>query len=142
MFIATRALNKIEEAQSSGLIQHILLSLSKAQGYGRIQTDVNVALSEHIYTLQDLHSYNHNWIKWYKGRASQMAPVVKYPLPNAWDIRDIGSIPASEDSPGEHGNPLQYSCLENPLDREFWRATVHRVAESDMIEATEHAHTV
>lgn len=49
MFIATRALNKIEEAQSSGLIQHILLSLSKAQRYGRIQTDVNVALRAYIH---------------------------------------------------------------------------------------------
>ena len=37
---------------------------------------------------------------------------------------------------GGHGNPLQYSCLENPMDRGAWQATVHRVAESDMTEAT------
>ena len=47
---------------------------------------------------------------------------------------DVGSIPGSERSPGEgNGSPLQYSCLENPMDRANWWATVHRVArESDM----------
>ena len=38
-----------------------------------------------------------------------------------------------------NGNPLQYSCMENPMDRGAWRATVHGVSESDMTEATEHA---
>ena len=47
------------------------------------------------------------------------------------DIRDLGLIPVSARSPGEgHGNPLQYSWLENPLDREAWRAAVHGVAKS------------
>ena len=42
-----------------------------------------------------------------------------------------GWIPGSGISPGgEHGNPLQCSCLENPMDREAWKATVHRVAQS------------
>ena len=46
---------------------------------------------------------------------------------------DGGSIPDLGRSPGEgHGNPLQDSCLENPVDRRAWRATVHSVAESDM----------
>ena len=46
-------------------------------------------------------------------------------------VGDAGSIPGSGRSPGEgHGNPLQYSCLENPMDREAWWATVHRVAKS------------
>ena len=44
-------------------------------------------------------------------------------------------------SPGGHGNPLQYSCLENPMDRGACRATVHRVAKSQTVLATEHAHT-
>ena len=46
-------------------------------------------------------------------------------------MRDTGSIPASGRSPGgRHGNPLQYSCLENPVDREAWQAAVHRVAKN------------
>ena len=57
--------------------------------------------------------------------------MIKNPLANAGDIRDMGSIPGSGRSPGgEHGNPLQYSCLENPMDRGDWQATVHGVAES------------
>ena len=45
---------------------------------------------------------------------------------------DVGSIPGSEGSPGGgNGNSLQYSCLENPIDRGAWRATVHEIAESD-----------
>ena len=47
------------------------------------------------------------------------------------DTRDAGLIPGSERSPGgEHGNPLQYSCLENPMDRGAWWATVHGVAKT------------
>ena len=50
---------------------------------------------------------------------------------NAGDIKDEGLIPGSGRSPGGgHGNLLQYSCLENPVDRGAWRATVHRVARS------------
>ena len=57
---------------------------------------------------------------------------VKSPPANKGGIRDSGSIPGSGRSPrGGHGNPLQYSCLENPMDRGAWRATVHGVAESD-----------
>ena len=50
---------------------------------------------------------------------------------NAADIRDIDSTPGSGRSPGGgHGNPLQYSCLENPVDRGAWRAIIHGVAKS------------
>ena len=60
-----------------------------------------------------------------------MALVVKNPPANAGDTGDAGSIPGSGRSPGlGHGNPLQYSCLENLMDRGGWWATVHRVAKS------------
>ena len=50
---------------------------------------------------------------------------------SASNVGDSGSIPGSGRSPGEvNGNPLQYSCLENPLDRGAWQATVHGVAKS------------
>ena len=61
--------------------------------------------------------------------ASQVALVVKNLPANAGDIRDTGSIPGLGRSPGGgHGNPLQYSCLENPVVRGAWWATVHSVA--------------
>ena len=54
---------------------------------------------------------------------------------NAGDVRDLGSIPGLGRSPGEgHGNPLQCSCLEHPMDRGAWRTTVHGIAESDRSE--------
>ena len=60
-----------------------------------------------------------------------MALVVKNPLANAGDIRDVGSIPGLGKYPGEgNGNPLQSSCLKNPMDRGAWQATVHRVTKS------------
>ena len=60
-----------------------------------------------------------------------MALVVKNCPANAGDARDSGSIPGSGRSPGRgNGNPLQYSCLENPTDRGAWWATVHGVAKS------------
>ena len=63
--------------------------------------------------------------------ASQMALVVKNPLASAGDIRDVGLIPGSGRPPGGgHGNPLQHSCLENPLDRGAWWVMIHRVAKS------------
>ena len=56
---------------------------------------------------------------------------------SACNAGDLGSTPGSGRSPGGgHGNPLQYSCLENPMDRGAWWATVHEVTESDATEAT------
>ena len=61
---------------------------------------------------------------------SQVALAVENLPANAGD-RDAGSIPGSGRCPGGgHGNPLQYSCLENPVDRGAWRATVHRIPKS------------
>ena len=57
--------------------------------------------------------------------------VVKNPPASAGDIRDVGSIPGSGRSPGVgNGNPLQNSCLGNPMQRGAWGATVHGVAKS------------
>ena len=59
-------------------------------------------------------------------RASQAALVVKNLIANAGDIKDAGSVPGWGRSPGGgHDNPLQYSYLENPMDRRAWWATVH-----------------
>ena len=66
-----------------------------------------------------------------------MALAVKNLPANAGDIRDVRSIPGlGRYLEGRHGNPLQYSCLENPMDRGEWQATVHRLTESDVTEAT------
>ena len=55
----------------------------------------------------------------------------KEPPANAGDLRDAGSILGLGRSPGGgHGNPLQYSCLENPMNRRSWWATVHGVTKS------------
>ena len=63
--------------------------------------------------------------------------VVKNPPANAGDARDVGLIPGSGKSSGVgNGNPLQYCCLKNSMDRGAWKITVHGVAESH---TTEHA---
>ena len=54
--------------------------------------------------------------------------LARHLLASAQDIRDAGSVPGLGRSPGKgHGNPLQYSCVENPMDRGAWWAIVHRV---------------
>ena len=74
--------------------------------------------------------------------ASQMVLMVKNSPANTGDIRDMGLISRSGRSPGGgHGNPLQYSCLENHTDRGAWRSTVHKgCQESDSTEVTWHTH--
>ena len=65
-----------------------------------------------------------------------MVLVIKNPPANA-DVREVGSILGSGRSPGGgHGNPLQYACLENPMNRGVWWSIVHRVKESDTTEGT------
>ena len=69
---------------------------------------------------------------------SLVVQVVKNPPANAGDLRNSGSTPGSGRSPGGgHGNPLQYSCLGNPMDRGAWWAIVQRggLKESDTTEA-------
>ena len=73
--------------------------------------------------------------------------MVKNPLANAGDAGDVGSIPGWGRSAGEgNGNPLQYSCLGNPMDRGAWRATArgaarvgHNLATTQQPKVTEHA---
>ena len=60
-----------------------------------------------------------------------MALVVKNPPANVGELRAVGPIPGLQRNPGGgHGNPLQYSCLENPMDRGAWQAMVHRDTKS------------
>ena len=71
--------------------------------------------------------------------------MVKNPPANARDVRDAGSVPESGGLPGGgHGSALHYPCLENPMDRGAWQATVAGVShkESDMTEETQHRHYI
>ena len=83
-------------------------------------------------------------------RPSQVALVVKNLPAHTGYVRDAGLIPGWGKSPGEgNDNPLQYSCLKNPMDRGAWWATVHRVAKSQTqlkrlsmhVSAHTHTHT-
>ena len=57
--------------------------------------------------------------------------MVKNPPVSTGEIRNNGSVPGSGRSPGDRNvNPLHYSCLENPMDREAWQSTVHSVAKN------------
>ena len=89
--------------------------------------------------FQDLWDLNPNSFKFCLLSSFPGGSEVKVSACNAGDQ---GSIPGSERSPGEgNGNPLQYSCLENPTDRGTWWATVHRVdcKESDTIVLTKYS---
>ena len=71
------------------------------------------------------------WLRYSKCWASQVALVAKNLSAKAGDIRDTGSIPGLGRSPGgRHGNPLQYSCLQNPMDRGAWWPIVRGVTKS------------
>ena len=66
--------------------------------------------------------------------------MVKNPPANAGAVRDVGLIPGLGRSPGKgNSNPLQYSGLESSMDGGAWQTTVHRTAESDKTEVTEHS---
>ena len=81
-----------------------------------------------VYFVKYQHLGIPRWIKELIPRGFPGGSVVKNPPANAGDT---GSLPGLGRSPGEgNGNPPQYSCLENPMDRRAWRATVHRVARS------------
>ena len=86
-----------------------------------------VSCASQKWPMRFLCSHRNSWIPLGHG-ASQVALVVENLPANAGDIRDGGTIPGSGRSPGGgYGNPLQYSCLENPMDRGPCRTTVHKV---------------
>ena len=82
--------------------------------------------------LKNYGIYSFNYVaNFFLLRASQVVLVVKNLPANAGDLRDTCSIPETGRFPGgEHGNPLQYSWLENPMDRGDWQATVHTVTKT------------
>ena len=88
------------------------------------------------YLFQELpeiaeYTHTHTHTHTYMYRASQVSLVVRNPPANVGHVRDGGLIPGSGKSPGGgHGNSLQYSCLENPMDRGAWWDTAHRVEKS------------
>ena len=108
----------------------------------RLITDSHFDQSEVIYHCSfDLHFSNSYWY------GAPFYLPVGFPggaggkEPTQWvdvrDVRDTGLIPGSKKYPGGgHSNPLQYSCLENSVDRGAWQAAVHMVTELDMTEAT------
>ena len=87
--------------------------------------------------LSDFHFHFHSLLQGFPGGS-----VVKNLPASAGDARNVGSIPRLKRSPGRgHGNPLQYCCLENLMDRGAWQTRVHGGhKKSDMTEVIEHAH--
>ena len=91
--------------------------------------------SHELYIYIYTHTHTYIWL-------SQVALVISNTPANAGDLRDAGSILGSGGSPGGgHGNPLQYSCLENPHRQRSLAATVHEVAQSDTTEQLSTAHS-
>ena len=89
-----------------------------------------VLICIYLLTTDIEHIFMSFWASAYPFWASQMVLVVNNPPANPGDIRDTGLIPGLRRSEGEHGNPLQYSCLENAMDREAWWVTVRGAAKS------------
>ena len=139
----TECYTSTKEASSSGGVQ-------PPEVHATVNTQQSIAQS-HLCTLkQGMYVFLLNWFPFLPGKlshihqpflylglaiqqfcASPMVLLVKKQPINAGVVRDVGSIPGSERTPGGgHGNPVQYSCLENPMDRGTWRATVLGVAKS------------
>ena len=98
---------------------------TKTSSLGSPQRRQNVGHKFHVFpVLRKEPEIRSRW-------ASQVAQLVKHPPANAGDATDSGSIPGSGRLPeGGNGNPLQYSCLGNPMDRGAWWDAIHRVTKS------------
>ena len=98
--------------------------------------------SEEVEILLHHHNMTFETISW-SDSGFPGGAVVKNPLANAGDTGDMGSVPGSgRSSGGGNGNPLQYSCPGNPMDRGAWQAKVHWVAKSQtQLHDWEHTHT-
>ena len=119
------------------LCQHLLLYVSLVIPTHSSTLAWKIPWMEEPGRLQSMgsHRVRHDWSDLAAAAvdvgASQVVLVVKNPPANARDTRKTGSIPWSERSPGGgNGYSLQYSCLENPMDRGAWQATVHGVTKS------------
>ena len=116
-----------------------LMGKCRFEFYFLLLKEYSTSLTTNVCTLIIKVSYDVLCITTVHECTSQVAPVVKNPPTN---VGDSGSIPGSGRSPGGgQGNPLQYSCLENPLDRGAWRATVHRVTQSWTRSDLAHTHS-
>ena len=101
----------------------------KTRSFGELKT-----LYNDNRTIRDNRAYVKKWRGFPDGSAGKESAC------NAGDTGDVGSIPGLGRSPGgSHGKPLQYSCVENPMARGAWQATVHGGRESDMTWVTRHA---
>ena len=102
----------------------------------------NTRISARIFIKISKHLYIEFFEPFCNIRACQVELVVKNPTANAGDLRDTGSIPGLGRSSGRgHGNPLQYSCLENLMDTGAWLVPIHRVAKSQTWPKRPNTHT-
>ena len=86
---------------------------------------------EYTHAHTYVHTHTHTLPRWSNGKESTCVHTHTHTVNPPASAGDTGLIPGSERSPGEgNGNPLQYSCLESPMDRGAWRATVLVVAKS------------
>ena len=113
---------------NTGIDPQIHIYTPNTQTYLQIPMTSQSHKHYHLNTYQNSYSTIYTNTKIYKHTPQVL--VVKNLPANEGDVRDTGLIPGSERSPGRgHGNPLQYPCLQKPIDRGTWRATVHRVAQ-------------
>ena len=111
------------------ILEWVAFSFSRGSSQARDRAQVS-CIAGRIFTswvTREALNINTNInIKW----ASQVVLVIKNLPVNAGDIRDVFHLWMGRSPGGRHGNPLQYSCLETPMDRGAWQATVHRVPKS------------